>query len=95
MTLAGLGATEWWNRNGADTEQVATAVALLLLFWLGGSLWAFMRFQRRVFQLLYRYNESIWAYRNALQDAEHHGHEVVRLASLYEQLPIGPRSSLG
>ena len=80
------GATAWWNRSGAETEQVATAVAFLLLFWLGGSLLAFMRFQRRVFQLLYRYNEAIWAYRKALEEAEHHGQEVVRLASLYEQL---------
>jgi hypothetical protein len=85
-TLAGLGATAWWDRNGADTEQVATATAFLLLFWLGGSLLAFMRFQHRVFQLLYRYNEAIWAYRKALDEAEHHGQEVVRLASLYEQL---------
>jgi hypothetical protein len=86
VTLVGLGGADWWNRNGADTEQVATAVTVLLLLWLGGSLWAFMRFQRRVFQLLYRYNQAIWTYRDALQRAEHHGHEVVRLASLYEQL---------
>ena len=56
------------------------------LVWVGGSLWAFIRFQRHVFQLLYRYNRALWSYRNALQGAVHHGHEVVRLASLYEQL---------
>jgi hypothetical protein len=86
LALLGLGGAAWWDRSGADTGQWTAAVALTLLVWLLGSLWVFVRFQRHVFQLLYRYNRTLWAYRNALQAAVHHGHEVVRLASLYEQL---------
>ena len=86
FALLSLWGAAWWDRSGADTDQWATVAGLALLVWLGGSLWVFIRFQRQVFQLLYRYNRALWAYRNALQAAVHHGHEVVRLASLYEQL---------
>jgi hypothetical protein len=75
-----------WARAEDDPRNLWILGALAVLLWMVGWLAAFIRFQRTVFQLLYRHRLEVDERTTALRAAEHNGREIVRLGAVYEQL---------
>jgi hypothetical protein len=65
----------WWALIGIST-------AIWLVWWFI----AFLRYQRRMFQIQYEIDRKHRAYLDAIRRAENDAFELVRLASMYDQL---------